>query len=108
MFEDLYDAISILWSWKWPQACGEITEVDIERIHRSRDTNTFRLAVAYRFDVNGDGPYTGESFWTPAFSQEKRTRQGARKLHRHQQVLIRYRPDDPSINRLDRSVWRDL
>lgn len=105
MFNDLYDALSYLWSWRWPIAEGEITAIDVERIGRGRDT-TFRLAIAYEFSVGTDGPYTGESFWRPAFLAQKRVQSAARRFHHHQRVTVRYRPDDPSVNRLDGSAWQ--
>ena len=104
MFGDLYDALSYLWSWQWPVAQGEVTAIDVERIQRGRDT-TFRLAIAYEFSLGTDGPYTGESFWRPAFFAKSRVQSTARKFHRRQPVTVRYRSDDPSVNRLDRSVW---
>ena len=104
MFNDLFDALSYLWSWRWPATNGEITAVDIEQIGEGR-AKTFRLAVAFKFSLGTDGPYTGESFWRPAFFAKRRVQKTARRFHRHQQVAIRYRPDDPSISRLDRRVW---
>lgn len=104
MFNDLFDAFSYLWSWRWPVADGEVTAVDIERIGQGRN-KTFRLAVAYEFSLGEDGPYTGESFWRPAFLAKRRVQNTARRFHRRQLVAIRYRADDPSINRLDRSAW---
>jgi len=108
MFEDLVDSISKLWSWRWPEVDGEITETIVERIKHGRDNFTYRLGIAFVFSVNADGPYTGEDFWSPAFFGKRRVSAAAHKFHKHQQVLVRYRPSDPSINRLDRSVWRDL
>jgi hypothetical protein len=51
MFNDLYDAISRLWSWRWPLAEGEVTAVDIERMRHDRNSETARIAVAYEFSV---------------------------------------------------------
>jgi len=109
MFEDLYDAVSMLWSWRWPIAEGEVTEVLLERF-RSKINNKdrVRLAVAYEFSVGADGPYTGESFWQPVFPFTKRMQSAKGKFHRHQRVPVRYRSDDPSVNKLDRRAWRDL
>ena len=108
MFEDLYDAISRLWSWSWPTAQGEVTDVGIERAGDGSDQEA-RLWVCYKFWVNEDGPYCGEDFWKPAFSigALKRLRPGPRKL-KNKQVPVRYRRDDPSVNRLDREAWRGL
>ncbi len=108
MFEDLYDAVSVIFSPWWPTAKGEITAIDILRIHHSRSSDTLRLAVAYKFSLGDDGPYTGESFWQPAFFVNKRVAAARHKLHVRQTVTVRYRSDDPSINRLDRQMWNDL
>jgi hypothetical protein len=104
MFRDLYDAVSRLWWWRWPTTEGEITAIDIERVGNDR----VRLAVAYKFSIGDDGPYTGESFWTPAFSigQLKSVRNAKRVLHIGQRVPVRYRGDDPSVNALDGGVYR--
>ena len=107
MFENLYDQISYFWSFRWPQTSGEITAVDIERVHHP-DRLTFRLALSYKFYVNGDGPYTGEDYWWPQVWEKQRVTASAKNFRLLQQILIRYRPDDPSINKIDRSVWRDL
>ena len=108
MFEELYDHVSRLWSWRWPLADGTVTEVLVERIRHNRGRDSFRLSVTYKFSVGDDGPYTGESFWTPAFCVNKRVVAARRKIRSGQPVRVRYRQDDPSINRLDHSVWREL
>lgn len=105
MFEDLYDKMSLLFSWRWPLAEGAVTAVDVER---NREKKTARLAVAYEFSVGEDGPYTGESFWTPAFAQERSVAAARRKLRPHQRVTVRYRPDDPSVNTLVGGVTKLL
>ena len=70
MFEALYDAISFLWSNRWPTVEGEITAVEVDRIAGRRNDH-FRLAVAYKFFLGGDGPYTGVSFWDPPRSRDE-------------------------------------
>jgi hypothetical protein len=95
---NLDDTLSYLWSWRWPVAQGDVTAVDAGRIQRGRDT-TYRLAIAYEFSLGADGPYTGESFWRPAFLARRRVQSKAREFHRRQPVTVRYRPDDPSVNR---------
>jgi hypothetical protein len=104
MFADLYDAVSFLWSWRWPLANGQVTAVDTERIRHSNGRYDARLAVAYEFSVGDDGPYTGECFWKPAFFSVRRVASARRKVHRGRQVSVRYRPDDPSVNTLDHGV----
>ena len=109
MFDDLYDAISMLGSWRWPTSEGEVTAVDLERIsHANSRNDTLRLAIAYQFSLGQDGPYTGESFWQPHFCVKRRVFAARHKVHIHQRVSIRYRRDDPSVNRLDRRVWQYL
>jgi hypothetical protein len=110
VFEDLYDTISILWSWRWPETMGEVTAIDVERIHDAEGGEILRLAVAYKFSIGDDGPYTGESFWQPVFPQisKKRVLAARHNVHVHQQVLVRYRADDPSVSKLDRRMWQNL
>jgi hypothetical protein len=108
MFDDLYDTISLMWSWRWPVADGEVTAVDIERINRNRCSETVRLAVAYEFSIGDDGPYTGECFWRPAFSPVKRAAAARRKLRIREPLRVRYRPDNPSVNKLDGGIARLL
>jgi hypothetical protein len=106
MFEDLYDSISVLWSRRWPIADGKITEVISERLGRSRDRA--RLAVAYEFSIGNDGPYTRESFWTPAFFPLRRVSSARKRLRKGARVTVRYRPDDPGVNKLDGGVVKLL
>ena len=108
MLDDLYDAISVCWSWHWPVAEGEITAIDVERVKQSHNRDTFRLAIAYKFSIGADGPYTGESFWEPAFFSRRRVPAARHKFHLHDPVLVHYRPDDPSVDKIARGVWRDL
>jgi hypothetical protein len=105
MFGDLYDVLSMLWSWRWPVASGKVTAFDVER---NREKQTARLALAYEFSIGIDGPYTGECFWQPAFSSERRVAMARRILRLHQSVQVRYRPDDPSVNTLDGGVGKLL
>ena len=110
VLDDLYDTISTLWSWRWLEAMGEVTAVDVERVHDPEGGETLRLAVAYKFSIGNDGPYTGESFWQPFFPQisKKRVLAARRNVHVRQQELVRYRADDPTVSWLDRCVWRNL
>jgi len=109
VFDDLYDAVSSLWSWRWPETVGEVTAVDVERIKDSDGGETLRLAVAYKFSIGDDGPYTGESFWQPTFfSKKKRVLAARRHVRVHHQVVVRYRSDDPSVSKLDSRVWQNL
>lgn len=108
MFEALYDAISFLWSNRWPTVEGEITAVEVDRIAGRRNDH-FRLAVAYKFFLGEDGPYTGVSFWDPPRSRDEgRATAAKNKFHVGQRMLVRYRSDDPSVNTLDRAAWAGL
>jgi hypothetical protein len=62
MFDDFYDVISHLWSWRWPTAKGRVTGVLIEYLRPSQGAKRYRLSIAYEFSIGEDGPYTGESF----------------------------------------------
>jgi Protein of unknown function (DUF3592) len=97
VFADLYDAISMLWSWRWPKIPGEITAVGVKKMQDSEGIETFRLAVAYKFSIGNDGPYTGESFWQPTVSSKKRVFAARDKVWVNQKLIVRYRPDDPSV-----------
>jgi len=109
MFEDLYDAISFFWSKKWPTVEAEITAVELERIPTRRSKDRFRLSVAYKFYLGEDGPYTGVSFWEPPRSwPEERVESAEAKVHTGQRRLVRYRPDDASVNALDKSAWEGM
>jgi hypothetical protein len=108
VFGDFYDAISLLLSWRWPEIPGEVTAVDVVRTVDSEGVVTFRLAIAYKFCIGADGPYTGESFWTPTLSPKKRVFSARDSVHVRQQVIVRYRPDDPSVNKIDRRIWQDF
>jgi hypothetical protein len=109
MFEALFDELSYLGAWRWPVAQGAITEVEVERIQHS-DGESWRLSVTYKFSVGADGPYTGESFWQPTFSWNAmgKLRSARRELHIGHPVQVRYRADDPSINKLDGGVRKML
>ena len=99
-----HEALSYLWSWGWPEEKGEITAADVER-PKNRNGN-LHLAVAYKFSVNGDGSYTGESFWTPALATKRRVLAARHKIRLGHPVDVRYTADDPSVNRLDRDAWK--
>ena len=101
-----YDAAFLLFSMGWPVIEGEVTAVDIERIEQHSWPDSFQLAVAYKFSIGADGPYTGESFWKPLFFSHRRVAAARRKIRNHQRVLVRYRMRDPSANALDRRIWQ--
>jgi len=108
MFEDLYDAISFLRSNKWPTVEAEITAVELERIATRRSKDRFRLSVAYKFYLGEDGPYTGVSFWEPPRSwPEERVDSAKGTFQVGQRRVVRYRPDDASVNVLDKAAWLD-
>jgi len=110
MFEDLRDSISLLWSWHWPAATGEVTEILIETVNRGERGEYRRLSVTYKFWAGNNGPYTGEGFWKPTFSfnEVHKLANAKRTLRAQRHVTVRYRPSDPSINRIDSSTWRRL
>jgi len=52
----------------------------------SEGGDTVRLAVAYKFSIGNDGPYTGESFWQPTFFSKKRVLAARHTIKVHQHV----------------------
>ena len=107
MFKDLYDYISSLFSSRWPTVEGVVTAVDVQLIHYGNRGSRYtpRIKVDYTFSVGDDGPYTGESVWSPTASVTNSINE---KFGVNKSVKVRYRPDDPSVNKLDRDVWKDL
>ncbi len=71
-----------------PRAEGVVTAV-----HADSESKTAGLVIVYEFLVGDDGPYTGESAWfgDTVYINELVGRK----------TKIRYRKDDPSVNRLD-------
>ena len=102
MLEDLRDAASLLFSRSWLKAEGSITRVYVDPYERG-----FYLRIAYEFSIGADGPYTGESRCPTWFG-------GTDVLDINntfaigRSVPIRYKPGDPSINKIDPSFWGDL
>ena len=99
MFSDLRDWLSLLFYWRWPRVQGEITAARVKAGSR-------QLLLEYRFSLGG-GCYTGESGCPSWYAGS-----GALNINEAfrigQPVTVRYRRDNPSVNKLDRSVWEDL
>ena len=91
---------------RWPTATGEVTETRIEDAQSRR--GGIKLTVFYKFVVGDDGPFVGESSWEPFLPENDRVFAAGQNCHVGQTVLVRYRPDDASINKVDPSVWRGL
>jgi hypothetical protein len=99
MFELLSDYASFLLSWRWPKTDGTITGIDI--------LDGRQLAVVYEFSLSGEGPYAGRSAMPAWFSGPDLTSINE-SLRVGQEVAVRYRRSNPSLNRLDWSVWQNL
>jgi hypothetical protein len=107
MLENLYDYFSLIFPWRWPKVNGELTAVHIRYMELSNnDANSLRVILEYKFSLGEDGPYTGETSWSPLFALDVTEFQEKMKVG--QAVTVRYRKDDPSVNKLDRSVFRDF
>jgi len=101
MLKNLYDDLSLMFYRRWPKVEGKITAVDI-----CPGTEP-DVVIVYEFSVGDDGPYTGES--SPPYSFDGTTVMDIeRTLSVGKSVWIRYRLDDPSVNKLDPSFWEDL
>ena len=104
MFRDLFDQVSSLFSWRWPIRDGEITAVGVRYDDFAKG---YRLAVLYKFDVGSDGPYTGESL-SPLSLDSRDVMNMNEQFRIGSSIPVRYRPDDPSVNMLDRNAWQVL
>ncbi len=109
MFEDLYDAFTRIFSFSWPIANAEITDMFVENTGDHQEPS-FRLGVCYRFYVGDDGPYCGIDYWRPTWTyrQVQRVKKARSNLRLKHTVPVRYRRDDPSQNRLDSDAWRGI
>lgn len=103
MFEDVRDSISLLFSRNWPTADGQITGVSVYPYERGG----IRFALTYTFSVSNDGPYTGESR-SPQWFPGEMLAEISGKFRVGQKVVVRYRPDRPTVNKLDHSTWDEL
>jgi hypothetical protein len=104
MFSDLYDYVSLLFSWGWPKAEGEVTAVHIEYANYGfRGGSRLLVIVDYKFEIESQGLFTGETSSSPWFSPADGSEIDGR-LNVGQPVIVRYRRDDPTVNRLDHSV----
>ncbi len=106
MFEDVYDSISKIFSSRWPNCEGEITAIDVDVVPRHEQRGSaegLRLAVAYKFSLGEDGPYTGEYFWDPGSAES--VLDAKEQLKVGQSATVRYRRDKPSVSTLDTQSW---
>ena len=88
----------------WPKVRSTAVDIEETRNHE------YRLSVTYKFSIGLNGPYTGEGFWKPALTYHalQRVRCAQASLRIGQRVEVRYRHDDPSVNRLNGGVRRLL
>jgi hypothetical protein len=102
VFGDLYDKLSMIFSWRWPTAEGVITAVRVDPCRQG-----LQVVLDYEFALDDGQPYTGESS-APSWVR------GSKLINVHETfrvgnaVTVRYRTSDPSVNRLDGRVWRDF
>lgn len=101
MFDDLRDRVSLLFAHDWPAADGQLTSVSVYPYERG-----IQFVITYTFSL-ADGPYTGESR-SPIWYPGEKIVEINDKFRVGQQVTVRYRSDDPTVNKLDRSTWDDL
>jgi len=99
MLSDLYDYISLLLYRLWPSVEGQITAVRILG-------GSGRFLVEYKFSLD-DSSYIGEA-GCPSWSVGTAAINIHERFPIGQSVTVRYRPDNPSVNKLDRSVWQNI
>src|SRR5258706_11457279 len=89
----------------WPLGQGEVTAVEIRKVRTRQGMRSMGISVCYKFyagDDGRDGPYTGESYWEPTFSKSmEEMEQIASRIHIGEAVQVRYRPDNPSVSKLN-------
>ena len=88
MFSELFDK---MFAQRWPEAEGTITRAYLDPNTRGG------LTVAYEFSIGGDGPYTGESYGAGVVDIDS--------FKIGTTVTVRYRKDDPSVNKIDPGCW---
>lgn len=98
MFGELYDRVSLMFWRRWPTVEATITAVNWRRGEQPG------LVVTYEFSVGQDGPYTGEALW-PSRADDTDTTCISDRLRVGRPVTVRYRPDDPSVNTVDHTMW---
>ena len=125
MFDALWEGLAKLSSWRWPVAQGQVVLAAIEIVPAgegfSGSDGHCQLRVTYKFNINADGPYVGEACWTPTQPaqvswtaandlEEDRAKLEplTRQLPPGYPVQVRYRPDDPRVNKLDGGVEKLL
>ena len=64
------------------------------------------LVVEYKFSLGSDGPYTGESVSPPTTALDVKIIN--ERMRVGQPVTVRYRKDDPSVNKVDKTVWEEF
>ena len=101
MFSELFETISLVFSRRWPTAEGTITAVDLGY------GKGLNITVVYEFSVGDDGPYTGETR-SPSWFGGTDVLNISKQLAVGNTIMIRYRVDNPSVSKLDPSIWKDL
>ncbi len=99
MFSDLYDYISLLLYWLWPSVEGQITAVRILG-------GSGRFLVEYKFSLEMDLTSVKPVALLGLSARQLSTFNETFPIG--QSMTVRYRPDNPSVNKLDRSVWQNI
>jgi hypothetical protein len=100
MFHDLYDAVSMLGSLRWPIADGKVTAVDAMRMGK----DSAQFSIACDFSINNDGPTPVSAFGLRAALRRNKLRpRFAKSMFGNRRGYV-IDPDDPSVNRLDGGV----
>jgi Protein of unknown function (DUF3592) len=93
-------------SLAWPTADGVITRLDVDRLHDpgAHGGHYFRATFSYDFrDPQGNRLW---GTWNKDFSSEVAAREFAeRELPLGKKVVVRFSPQDPSINSLELDSW---
>jgi Protein of unknown function (DUF3592) len=102
VFRELYNGASMMLSWGWPVAEGVITAVRVDPCRSG-----LQVVLDYEFSVNGQGPYT-EASSAPSWFGATEVMDIQKTFRIGRALAIRYRRDDPSVNRIDWRRWQGL
>jgi hypothetical protein len=91
-------------SLTWPTADGKITRLDVDRVRATDGGHYYRATFTYDFRDSGGNRVSGN--WYKNFRTEANARDfAARELPIEKAVIVRFHPNNPSMNNLELDSW---
>ena len=92
-----------IWAFRgsrnWPTADGTITRLDVQR---RQDADGHYSCATFTYEFQDSEGRRNSSTWNKNFSTEQDARDfAAREMPLGKQVLVRFNPEDPSVNDLE-------